>query len=132
MRKFAIPIICVVMMGCPKGGDHPSPGPVPPSPPGPTPVIENSDPKLSAFYAAFADVLERDNGQQVKTVGQLREINRKALSIAFNFDKKPGLGAKIDSRIMEVTGDVVASEIPTEKVVDLFRIMSAEFAQGTF
>lgn len=63
--------------------------------------------RVRAFYAAMADVVERDSGI-ITTVGKWRQANANALDLAFKGTDLPGkyvgLDAAIDQRLVDAIG----------------------------
>jgi hypothetical protein len=64
--------------------------------------------KLSGFYSALADVIERDQGRVIQTTQVLRELNRRAGLLAFQRTgiegKYPGLAEAIEKVIADQIG----------------------------
>lgn len=62
--------------------------------------------KLKAFYLAFADVVERDGGQKIKSWADFRSLNITAGSVCFGDELKTGgykkLGETIDLSIQSL------------------------------
>lgn len=114
MRRLSL-ILLILLAGC-KVQPNPTPIPEPgPLPPGPTPIVKTdtglddvSDPSLSEFYAAFADVLARDQTDAtIKTTGQFRAVNITAGTLRFKATdrvKNPDLAKKVDAYLLEKLG----------------------------
>ncbi len=64
--------------------------------------------QLAAFYLALADVIQRDAGQVIKDMADVREVNRRAGLLMFQRTqlqgKYPGLGAAIESALSQLIG----------------------------
>jgi hypothetical protein len=92
----------------------PSLKPVPPVPPvvGPVsvamkPASKQDRQRVSAFYSALADVVERD-ATLIPTVGDFRSVHSRSLDAAFKGTdlpgKYPGLDAAIDGQLTTAVG----------------------------
>lgn len=112
---FLCMLVISCLLGCPKGGDLPSPGPAPGHVPSSemqkivAEIVPISDSDYAAFYWDFADVLERDSENQiVKTTGQFREAYIRAGQLFFQKTdmgtRYPGTAVKIDAAIVEAIG----------------------------
>jgi hypothetical protein len=64
--------------------------------------------QLAAFYLALADVIQRDAGQVIKDMADVREVNRRAGLLMFQRTglqgKYPGLGAAIEAALSQLIG----------------------------
>ena len=68
--------------------------------------------RVSAFYAAMGDVLERDPGA-VKTVGQFTDLHAKSLDLAFKGTDLPGKYLGLDKAINDaLTAAVGSADVP--------------------
>lgn len=102
----AILLLAISSMKPPKPQDVSLPGKVKPL----ATAIKGNPGKarlLAGFYAAFADQVQRDQGQRVKTTGQLREAHRAGLVIlAANteYQGEPQVGPLIDEILASSLG----------------------------
>ena len=86
--------------------------------------------RLSAFYAAVADVLTRDQGEVIKTTLQLRELHRRAGLLAFQrteiVGKYPGLSDAIDKVLVDQVGldNVTMDSAHRAKAIDAFKALA--------
>ena len=117
MRKVIF-IFALFASGCPvqKGGDHPSPNvPVVVTEPSAEmkdivqKIIPVQEPELGKFFLEFADVIQRDDANLLKTTYQFREVNRKAGELAFQRTglkgKYPSLGQDLNDATIKALGD---------------------------
>lgn len=134
MKKLAI-LSVLVLLGCPKGGDLPSPGPAPGYVPSAEmqKIVESVKPimddRLVEFYKDFADVIERDS-EIIKTTGHIREGNARAGQLMFQKTgmkgKVPGLAENVDTAIAEAIGkkNVPLDTEKRARAVEVFRALS--------
>ena len=86
--------------------------------------------RLAAFYLALADVVERDAGQVLRDVADVREANRRAGLLMFQRTgvqgKYPGLSAAVESALTELIGldNVPLDEAKRKNVVAAFRALA--------
>jgi hypothetical protein len=92
--------------------------------------------KLSGFYSALADVIERDQGRVIQSTKELRELNRRAGLLAFQKSgiegKYPGLAEAIDKVLADQIGlDNVALDAAKQaKAQNTFKAMAWACAGG--
>ena len=64
--------------------------------------------RLAAFYLALADVIQRDAGQVIRDMADVREVNRRAGLLMFQQTdlqgKYPGLGDAIEAALAQLVG----------------------------
>lgn len=132
MRVFialAVLLAGLSLPGCPKSAARPDTPDGIDLHPAVSTIADISDPDLSAFYAAFADVLERDH-EIVQTTGQLRTAYMRAGRLAFQQTgtkgRHPLLADEIDAILAESLGldDVPLTEERREKAVACFRAIA--------
>lgn len=86
--------------------------------------------KLSGFYSALADAVERDQGRVIQTTMQLRELNRRAGLLAFQRTgiegKYPGLAEAIDKVLADQIGlDNVSLDTAKQKAtIETFKALA--------
>jgi hypothetical protein len=86
--------------------------------------------QIAAFYRALADVVERDAGQVLRDVADVREANRRAGLLMFQRTgvqgKYPGLSDAIESALAELVGldNVPLDEAKRKNVVAAFRALA--------
>jgi hypothetical protein len=86
--------------------------------------------QIAAFYRALADVIERDAGQVLRDVADVREANRRAGLLMFQRTalqgKYPGLSDAIESALTELVGldNVPLDEAKRKTVVAAFRALA--------
>ena len=106
----AVVVLALLLVSFVPIGTLPAPSPAPAR----TPVSEALAPasgqdreRVSAFYGALADVVERDAGV-VSSVGQFREVHARSLDLAFKGTdlpgKYPGLDRAIDQQLAMAVG----------------------------
>lgn len=92
--------------------------------------------KLSGFYSALADVIERDQGRVIGSTKELRELNRRAGLLAFQKSgiegKYPGLAEAIDKVLADQIGlDNVALDADKQaKAQNTFKALAWACAGG--
>jgi hypothetical protein len=86
--------------------------------------------QLAGFYLALADVIERDAGQVIKNMADVREINRRAGLLMFQRTelqgKYPGLGAAIEAALSQLIGmdNVPVDDRNRQTVIAAFRAIA--------
>ena len=86
--------------------------------------------QIAAFYRALADVVERDAGQVLRDLADVREANRRAGLLMFQRTNLPGkyrgLSAAIESALAELVGldNVPLDEAKRKTVVAAFRALA--------
>ena len=86
--------------------------------------------QLAAFYLALADVIQRDAGQVIKDMADVREVNRRAGLLMFQRTqlqgKYPGLGAAIESALSQLIGmdNVPVDDASRGSVLAAFRAIA--------
>jgi nitrogen fixation-related uncharacterized protein len=82
--------------------------------------------KLAGFYAALADVVDRDQGRVLKTTHELRELHRRAGLLAF---QKSGIEGKYPD-LSKAIEKILADEIGLDNVA--LDAVKQEASQKTF
>lgn len=103
--KRSLPLV-VLLAGCPVSQTTITPDERPALADHVREIEPVSDERLVAYFADFADVIERDR-EVIETTGDIRECNSRAGRLAFQNTElsHPGLAEEVDAAIAAVLGE---------------------------